>query len=298
MNSKPNFVAASPSLISIEIGSSGMQSSTSDDREYFQSLDELNLERNSAAGTKAGTRKSSDATVDRNAAKGVSVSKRKPRENKQRSTAPNPKPATRPPELTDQEVCGILQGSNSAGQREKSAAPASARINQIEDSAVAPARLPTRAAAHFSSSPGPSSISPTRSRITTRFAASIGALGLVVCLGIYAISHHRSDEPQSMSGSIRFQGSAPPAAFIQLLRLNSPREEDFVAEIRDGQFTFPRVPAGDYALWLATADGTPLPVKPVGATVGLLTEAEHHLRISLSSESGPFEFELSAAKTR
>ena len=101
-----------------------------------------------------------------------------------------------------------------------------------------------------------------------------------------------------MTGSIRFEGAVPPAAFIQLLRLNSPREEDFVAEIRDGQFTFPRVPPGDYALWLATAEGTPVPVKPVGATVGLLTEAEHHLRISLSSESGPFEFELSAAKTR
>lgn len=285
-------------MTSIEIGSCRMQSSTSDDREYFQSLDELNLEQNTAAGIAAEMRKTSDATKARDASTGLSVPKRQPRDTQRRSRASTPKPATRSPELTDEDVCGILEGSNAAGPGPTSAASASARINHNNDAALVPARVPATAATQIAPSPRPLSNSRIGLQIASKISVSIVAIGLAACLGWYAISNDHGDEPQSMTGSIRFEGSAPPAAFIQLLRLNSPREEDFVAEIRDGQFTFPGVPAGDYALWLATADGTPLPVKPVGATVGLLTEAEHHLRISLSGESGSFDFEFSAVKAR
>ncbi len=108
----------------------------------------------------------------------------------------------------------------------------------------------------------------------------------------FTASQFRQNGPQEFAGSIRFEGPAPPVAFIQLLRLNSPREEDFVTEIREGQFAFRNVPPGDYALWLAAADGKPIPCRPVGSSIGLLTEAEHHLRITLAHSSGPFAFEF------
>lgn len=129
-----------------------------------------------------------------------------------------------------------------------------------------------------------------------RLLLIVGAMLIVAGLSWYLAGLSGAASSLVTEGTLRFEGIAPPVTCIKLLKLNSPIEEEYVSEIQNGRFALCGVPSGDYAIWFEKADGTPIPVRPVGRSSGLLKEAEHHLQFSFSSNTTPLHLELAVRK--
>lgn len=259
-----------------------MTNSSDNDLKFFENLDDLVI----------------DETTDQRTA---SVGRTEKERDRPKRSVPTLTPAglhvgasQKSGRISEDDVVDLLQSPTSHPSQQGKAT----NCPELEASMMPVPQLASTAA------PPSATLKPERSSVSSRPVPSLPwrwlvgfmAVAMIGCVAWYLSHSLASASPQPFQGTIRFEGTVPPAAFIQLFKLNSPREEDYVTEIRDSQFVFPDVSPGDYALWLATVERTPIPVRPVGASVGVLTEAEHHLRISLNGKSGPLVLELSAVR--
>lgn len=262
-----------------------MNSNTRDELEYFESLDELTIEcgenrSQGIAGSDSATN-ANETPVNTIAP----VSKPRPSKKTRRQTQNK----TRSEPVSSEEAAFALLNANPGDSKREmtnqvAVAPVLASTSTSEASpALMSAELPKLAVhsralrtLHANRSPQSSLCRPLWIPVAIVLAAS--SVGLWSLFNNYA-----GPKSANFTGHVTFDFTEPQATFIQLMRLNSPREEEFVAEVSDGQFEIQGVSPGEYALWFATRDGTAIPCCPLGASKEFLTESEYSLGISINS---------------